>query len=76
MTGPFPRKLARDGLRRDMFAELRAQGWFLSITRGNHICARSPEGTLVFMSGTPSDRRAFAKQLSVLRRYGFVWRAA
>lgn len=47
-----------------------SQGWGVSKTNGSHIRFRAPTGALVFASSTPSDRRAYYKCRSVLRKAG------
>jgi hypothetical protein len=46
-----------------------AQGWVVE-HNGRHLCAKSPGGSVVFLAATPSDRRAYANNLALLRRHG------
>ena len=46
------------------------QGWQTGLSRKGHIKFTSPEGKVVYVSGTPSDRRVYMNIVSDFRRCG------
>ena len=59
---------------RELVRELERQGWRVAQTKGGHLRAYPPAGSPVIMPSTPSDRRALANAVSLLRQRGFVWK--
>lgn len=49
--------------------KLKAKGFFVKRTKGDHLCVATPKGP-VFCASTPSDRRAVANILAMLKRKG------
>ena len=43
-------------------------GWLIDRTRGDHVRAKSPRGSTVFVSTTPSDRRTVLNTRARIRR--------
>lgn len=59
---------------KDLIKALREQGWRVEET-GRHPVAYAPDGvTIVTLSSTPSDHRAFRNMVARLRRAGFEWK--
>jgi hypothetical protein len=59
----------------ELLHEARAQGWRVERTASGHYKLYSPTGHgIVVVGGTPSDRRALAKNVARMRRYGFEWK--
>jgi hypothetical protein len=57
-----------------LLAAAQAQGWRVEIGRG-HFKLYAPDGIgRVTISGTPSDRRAFANTIAYTRRHGVEWK--
>ncbi|MGV8845817.1 MAG: hypothetical protein ACOH1Y_12525 [Propionicimonas sp.] len=45
-----------------------AAGWTVTNTRGGHMKWKARNGAAVFSASTPSDKRAMANHISLLRR--------
>lgn len=58
---------------RELVRELESQGWRVEATR-KHLRAYPPTGSPVTLPSTPSDHRAFANTIALLRARGFVWK--
>ena len=59
---------------RELVRELERQGWRVEPTKGGHFRAFPPQGSPVVLPSTPSDRRALANTIALLRARGFVWK--
>lgn len=46
------------------------QGWTVEHTRGGHERWLAPDGAIVIMASTPSDKRAWLNARAALRRAG------
>lgn len=60
---------------RDIKREAERQGWVVEPTKNGHwkFFPPDPQMSIVFASGTPSDRRAIDSLIGDLRRSGFQW---
>ena len=63
--------MAVDSRWRDLFRDLKSQGWRIESTKGVHFKLIPPgDGQIVVVAGTPSDHRAFANTKSRCRKSG------
>lgn len=62
--------MRNDGMFRDMIATIVEQGWRVERSKNNHYKFISPEGKVVFSSGSPSDWRTYYNLRGQLRRNG------
>lgn len=69
---PVDMQALSDGFYRNLIDIAEEQGWEVSRTRRGHLKMKSPNGNVVFHSGTPSDWRAVHNFVAKLRRNGLV----
>jgi predicted RNA binding protein YcfA (HicA-like mRNA interferase family) len=51
-----------------LLRNVKAAGWQVSVSGGNHLKLRHPSGRIITMAATPSDWRSFANARATLRR--------
>ena len=56
----------------NLVKQAEAQGWVVTLSKGNHIKWTSPSGASVFTASTPSDWRVLCNIKRDLRKYGFI----
>lgn len=59
---------------RAVAAELQRQGWRVERTRRGHLRAVPPQGQMVILPSTPSDRRSLYNAIARLRAQGSIWK--
>lgn len=66
----MPTVMRNDGKFRELLDSLIQQGWTIERSKNRHYKFISPEGKIVFSSGSPSDWRVFYNLRAQLRRAG------